>query len=80
MEDAEYLATQTKIGILIPLVRDLPLREFLGWINRAETVGPILHPTLYRQAMHNLETIKGLARALLPFQEEVNKLPAPGDD
>ena len=74
MDDAEYLATQQQIILFAKLIRGVDVQAFLERINRAESIGPVLDPTMYRKAAPALDTIKGLAEALLPFHEEAVKV------
>jgi len=76
MDDAEYLATQSSVMLLAKAVDGLPLAEFVNRINRAETLGPILDPTLYMKAGDGLRAIKRMAEAALDFQKEARKLKA----
>ncbi len=69
MNKTAYLQTQTHLQSLAQIVKDMPLYDFIKAINRAETTGPIVDPTLYREGSENLTKIKRLAQALLPFQK-----------
>jgi hypothetical protein len=71
MTEEEYLTMQSQLFTLASLVRGLPLEEFLLRINHAETIGPILDPTLYLQAGDKLAKIKRLAEGLHDFQRAV---------
>ena len=53
----------------------LPLAEWLRAINRAETVGPILDPTLYREYLNSPKSvaIKELIEAAIPLKAVVDK-------
>lgn len=68
MDDHEYLDTQDQIMVLAKLTLDLDVDGFLRRIDEAEVVGPILDPTLYRQASGNLEKIKRIAEAVRGLQ------------
>ncbi len=72
MDDAEYKAVQDRLLQLAVLAGcgTFDLRGFLARVDRAETVGPILDPTLFRDASGNLSKIRRLAEALLPFVDE----------
>lgn len=74
MSDEDYVQAQESIVLLARLVQCIDLPGFLARISQAEAVGPILEPTLYRAAMDNLEAIKRLAEALLPFQRKAMAL------
>ena len=71
MNKDQYLQLQFNLGQIAEIVRDLPLNEFLEAITKAETVGPILEPTLYRQSYRKVENVKKLAIALREFQKAV---------
>jgi hypothetical protein len=73
MTKQEYTNTQGQVMLICALIRVLPLAEFLDAISRAETIGPILDPTLYRQAGHKMETIKIHADALRQAQWYLEK-------
>src|SRR4051812_38317985 len=76
MRNEQYLETQMQVVRMAALARTLPLAEFLSAIDRAETMGPILDPTLYRAAMPKLDQVKALAASLRRFQVEAEKLAA----
>jgi hypothetical protein len=71
MTDAEYLQTQRQLVLLAQIVDSLDLDGFLQRIGVAESVGPILNPTLYTEGAENLARVKGLARACKALQDEV---------
>lgn len=70
----EYMGTQALLLSCARMIRLLPLSDFLLMIDRAETTGPILDPTLYRKAMHNLGEIKAMAQGALKFQQSLPKV------
>ena len=63
MEPAKYIETQMRIIEIGKIADSLDLDTFLVCISNAETVGPIMDPTMYRKAMDNLQAIKELAIA-----------------
>ena len=67
-----YQATQALLLSLARQVRLLPLEKFLESIETAEAVGPLVNPTLYIKAAHNLDEIKKMAEGALAFK---NSLP-----
>jgi hypothetical protein len=73
MDREDYLNIQFGLGLLVDIVVDMDLAGFLQWIERAETLGPILAPTLYVQASGKLGDVKRLAEAAKTFQDEVNR-------
>lgn len=68
MTDEQYLTVQAQLIALSQLVPAMDLTGFVDRINRAEAVGPIVDPTLYRQAKEGLSRIKNIAEAALTFQ------------
>lgn len=64
MTDEEYLLTQRRVVALCNQISKIDLIEFLDRIGRAEAVGPVLNPTLYRVAMPTLSDIKRKAELL----------------
>lgn len=73
MSDIEYASTQQTLVMLASIAKELDLGGFLQAINHAETVGPILDPTLYMRAGAKLQKVRDLATSLLPFVREVAK-------
>lgn len=64
MEKDKYMAVQNAIitiGKATSQVPDSALEEFLKAIREAETIAPIIDPTLYRKSLENLTAIKNLA-------------------
>jgi hypothetical protein len=70
--DIEFLFAQAKILAI------LPLEEWLRDFERAETLAPILDPTLYRNYIYDPEkkgeAIKAVIRAAIPLKREILKL------
>lgn len=63
MTDKQYKATQDR---MIELAIEMEKLDFLGYIERnslADTTGPILNPTLYRDAAPNMQALRQLAMA-----------------
>jgi len=73
MDKKKYRETQSSIFIIAAMVERLDLQGFLAAIDKAETVGPIVDPTLYIRGRRNLQTIKNFAGSLLTFQQAVAK-------
>ena len=69
MKTAEYLQMQQDLLMIGSAVDRLNLHGFIGNIERAESFGAILDPTLFRKAQANLRGLKKLAESLLPVQE-----------
>lgn len=68
MENRDYLRTQIAVIELAAQTTRLPLEEFMRAMNRAETVAPMLDPTLYRAAQNNFEALREVARAALKLK------------
>jgi len=74
MKKEQYLATQELLLALSRQILMLPLKKFIEAIDLAETLGPVLDPTLYRQGADNLSAIRVLARAARKFQQEIERV------
>lgn len=74
MNEEEYALTQSQILMLASLIMPLDLAGFLRAIDRAETLGPFLDPTLYRAAARELRSVKAVAEALHGAQIKLRKL------
>lgn len=74
MDEVQYREELQSIFNLCALVRRLKIAAVLTAIERAETTGPILQPTLYRTALTRLDWQKKCAQAALRFQETVNTI------
>lgn len=68
-----YSQTQIQLTTLAGLVADLPLIDFINADAHAETIGPIVDPTLYRQAGAKLRNVIRLAEAFREVQKEVQR-------
>ena len=68
MKKEEYQQTQTQLLEIMHTVSSMDLNGFVNATNRAESVGPILNPTLYRAGQENLEIVKRMAVALREFK------------
>lgn len=57
------------------IIAMLPLERWLEQFEKAETLGPILDPTLYRDYIYDPEErgelLKGLIRAAIPLKREI---------
>jgi len=80
MDKFEYDAAVSRIGLLARMALELDIDRLLLMIDRAETLGPILDPTLYRDFLNNrkaqadIEALKGMAKHVAGLQREVEKL------
>lgn len=73
-EADRYIKTQNEMVQLAAKIRWLKLDLFLNQISNAETIAPILDPTLYRKASNNVQALKKLAQTMLPVQEAFDEL------
>lgn len=73
LSDEEYIQTQHSLVTLGALVRRMPLDAFVNRASEAQTLGPIIDPTLYREAADKLSDVKALAKSLMPFQKEMER-------
>lgn len=79
MKDAEAVKlTQEGFELLCSharIIAMLPLEDWLQALEHAETVGPILDPTLYREYLYSKkpEILKGIIRAAITLKQEVLK-------
>lgn len=73
MTKEEYANTQQQILLVCSLLREMPLEDFIEWIEKAEAVGPIVNPTLYRESRGNIELVKKLAEKLLAVKISIPK-------
>ena len=68
----DLLINQAKIIAL------LPLEDWLKAFERAESIAPIVDPTLYRNYIYDKEkrgeSIQALIRAAIPLKQEILKL------
>jgi hypothetical protein len=74
MEPTEYRVQLQSVFNLGTLVRGLKLEELLQAMNRAESVGPILDPTLFQAAAPQMAWQKRAVRAALRFQREIESI------
>ncbi len=74
MDNDQYLEVQQQLVSLARIVREMPLGAFVNKIARAEALGPIVDPTLYRQTMDTVQILGRLASALLLFQEVAREI------
>jgi hypothetical protein len=67
----DYKETQAAVLGVARLVFPLPLEAMLEAIGSAETTGPFLDPTLWREGGEQLGRLKVLVQKLRAFQAEV---------
>jgi len=68
MDKKDYIDTQTKIITMSQIVSELPLQKFISAIDQADTLGPLIDPTLWIQGQNQMKKVKKLAQALFEFQ------------
>jgi len=73
ISEEDYVQIQLSLVTLASIVKDMQLAAFINQANLAETIGPILDPTLYREAGQRLNDVKALAESLLAFQNEIKR-------
>jgi len=75
LDEPTYLATQQQIMTFAQLLKGLPLADFLETLDRADTVGAFVDPTLYRSALQSgkLDLVKDVAEALCEAQRKIAK-------
>ena len=71
MTPQDYLATQVALVAAAKTVGKLDLPAFLADLAHAETLTPMLDPTLYRQGAVRLDRVKRLARAAMVLRGEL---------
>lgn len=68
----DYKETQYQLLMISRIfVENLNLDEFIKAINKAEAVGPVIDPTLFKKGNPNMQRIKNIAYAAQRFQNEV---------
>lgn len=74
MSDADYLQTQHQVMLFVGLLKDLDLRGFRRRLDQADTLGAILDPTLYREALQSgkLSLLLDTTEALQVAQSKIN--------
>lgn len=72
MKEEDYEETQYQLLTLSRIIVDtLKLDGFIKTINKAEAVGPVIDPTLFKKGNPNMQRIKNIALAAQRFQNEV---------
>lgn len=70
MDRQEYIAAVNLVQIAAGLLSQVDLVGVLNAIEHADAFGPILDPTLYRQASTNLADVRRLVEAARPLEVE----------
>jgi len=74
MKPQDYMKAQLDIIAVGRTVERIDLQALLRSVANAETLAPIMDPTLYRKAQANLHGVKRLAESLLPVQVAFREL------
>jgi hypothetical protein len=74
MDEEQYLLTHYQLRVVRGLLLEMDLIGFLSAIDLAHATGPILDPTLYREAAGKLEGVEQVAKILRWAQVELGKL------
>lgn len=69
MTNELYLLHQTQIINLAMVATGIDTESFIKRIDQAETMGPVLDPSLYRDASLSLSKIKTLAQAVQDLKQ-----------
>jgi hypothetical protein len=73
MNDIEYQETSNKIRLIVPLLLQMRLKEFLERIAETDALAPMLDPTLYRKGQQALEDQAEIARALYRAKKAITE-------
>lgn len=68
MTNGEIERIQQTISVMAMIVAGLPLDDYIAAANYADSVGPVLDPTLWRRGHEKLADIRRMAEALREFQ------------
>lgn len=74
ISDEEYELIQSQIFTLAAVIAEMNLEGFLDRISEAESIAPILDPTLFIRGSRNLEKIKELAVSIQRVKRTVINL------
>lgn len=75
MSNEEFIIVRDQLILVTRLLVCLDLENFITLIDQADTLGPILDPTLWRAAHVNMERLKELAVAARVIQMVVKTFP-----
>ena len=80
MNEAEYRAELHSILTMAALIGKLKIYKVLRAMERAETLGPIADPTLFREASSGLQRQKEIVEAALRFQQAIEAIMGEASD
>ena len=64
----EYEAELRKLWLMYSLLLHMPLQQMIEWASRADTIGPIVDPTLWREKGGKLRQDTKLMQAFRSVQ------------
>lgn len=71
MSRDEYYRAQTLLQLIAGAMQQIDLGAMQEVISRAQAVGPVIDPTLYREAGGRLSAIERFARAVRKAKAEI---------
>ncbi len=71
MDEAEFHMVTQQLLMLGNLVKDIKLADYITAISRADSIGPIVDPTLWRKGHQKTAILQKMARGLIEFQESL---------
>lgn len=74
MKAEEYRMTQDHIFLLAAMARTLPVPEFIEAIDKAESLGPVLDPTLYIKGADRMAKVRKIAAAVLELKRTADEV------
>lgn len=76
LSDADYRSVIMHVAMCAKLLADYDIPDLIRKINRAETVGPMLDPTLWIRKNKAMDEDKEMLKAALPLHQLGKKLAA----
>lgn len=73
MTSEEYQAALRSCYLIVGALRGLPLKVMADGISYAESFGPVLNPTLYREKAASMAEDTATVRILLRAQTEIER-------
>ena len=76
IEDVQPDETGKKIGLIFEYIREQnltleDLSDLLAYLDKQETVLPLINPTLYREVRDEIQAGKNKVKALIPILEQL---------
>jgi hypothetical protein len=68
-----YAEIQAQLLLIVGVVAEMPLQEFIVAGERAQSIGPYIDPTLWRQSHKKLDAVMELAISLRVFQMVIER-------